>query len=190
MCRPLQSRSQSARLVECGTGTPAPHYLIDVHSTSSGITFTLTAQRDDQGTAWPTVSITHGTATITAPTLPTGLNHEPYPTWYARVYSIVPDASGSIALSVTYPEAHGTEQDGYGGWQPRDSPAWTWTISLPHWCKCDWDCDGFCTGSDMDAYTAAWELGDPSAEFNNDDFLNANDFDDFSAAWLAGCANP
>jgi hypothetical protein len=161
--------------------------VIDAHSTTSGITFTLTAQRDDQGTAWPTVSITHGTATITAPTLPTGLNHEPYPATYARVYTISPDASGAIALSVTYPEAHGTEQDGYGGWQPRVTAEWTQTISIPHFCPADYLCTGFVSGDSLDAFTRAWEAGNPNADFLQTGFVNGDSFDAFVLHWQNGC---
>lgn len=165
--------------------------MISPHSTTTGITFTATAQRDDRGDHWPTVSITKGTAVITAPTLPVGWHGEPYPTWYARVYTVVPDASGAISVRIEYPEAHGTQRVTinnveYSG--PVVYPAWTQVIDLPHWSPADFNADGFTNGDDYDSFSAAFDAGNPIADWNGDGWVNGDDYDSFSEAFEKGTA--
>ncbi len=51
----------------------------------------------------------------------------------------------------------------------------------------DFDCDGFVTGDDFDAFLAAFELGEGAADFNLDGFVTGEDFDAYVAAFEAGC---
>ncbi|GEM_PF-1554809 len=55
------------------------------------------------------------------------------------------------------------------------------------WCKSDFNGDGFVTGEDFDAYTAAFEAGLIIADFNCDGFVTGEDFDAFVVAFEAGC---
>lgn len=54
-------------------------------------------------------------------------------------------------------------------------------------CPADFDCNGFVTGEDFDAFVAAFELGDAAADYNLDGFVTGEDFDAFVAAFELGC---
>ena len=54
-------------------------------------------------------------------------------------------------------------------------------------CPADFNADGFATGDDFDEFTAAFEVGDPSADVNGDGFTTGDDFDYYTAHFDAGC---
>ncbi len=54
-------------------------------------------------------------------------------------------------------------------------------------CLSDFIADGFVTGDDFDAYTAAFEAGDPSADANGDGFVTGDDFDLYAEHFINGC---
>ncbi len=54
-------------------------------------------------------------------------------------------------------------------------------------CPTDFDCDGFVTGEDFDAFVAAFEEGNAAADFNLDGFVTGEDFDAYVAAFELGC---
>ncbi len=54
-------------------------------------------------------------------------------------------------------------------------------------CLVDFNCDGFATGEDFDAYVAAFEAGSISADFDGNGFVTGEDFDAFVAAFELGC---
>lgn len=58
----------------------------------------------------------------------------------------------------------------------------TWTI-----CPADFDCDGFVTGDDFDAYVALFEAGVLAADFDQDGFVTGDDFDLYVVRFESGC---
>lgn len=58
---------------------------------------------------------------------------------------------------------------------------------IVNYCDADFDGDGFVTGDDFDAYTAAFELGATAADFDGDGFVTGDDFDLFVLAFERGC---
>ena len=54
-------------------------------------------------------------------------------------------------------------------------------------CAADFDCDGFVSGLDYDAFVAAFESGSWLAEFDGDGLVTGIDFDLFVAAFESGC---
>ena len=54
-------------------------------------------------------------------------------------------------------------------------------------CPADFNCDGFVTGEDFDAYVAAFELDGIPADFDRNGFVTGEDFDAFVLAFEAGC---
>lgn len=61
-----------------------------------------------------------------------------------------------------------------------------WT-KCPSGCAPDFDCDGFATGDDFDAFVAAFVAGSSDADFDGGGFVNGDDFDDYASAFIAGC---
>ncbi|MBS0197770.1 MAG: M36 family metallopeptidase [Planctomycetes bacterium] len=53
-------------------------------------------------------------------------------------------------------------------------------------CFADFNQDGGVDGADVDAYFAAWELGQPDADVNQDGGVDGGDVGTFFAAWEAG----
>jgi hypothetical protein len=47
--------------------------------------------------------------------------------------------------------------------------------------------NGFVNGDDADAFYAAFDAGDPSADFDCNGFTNGDDADAFAVAFDAGC---
>ncbi len=65
----------------------------------------------------------------------------------------------------------------------------TYTVSVGECgavCPADFNQDGGIDGSDVDAYFAAWEIGDASADVNLDGGVDGSDIGTFFAAWEAG----
>lgn len=54
-------------------------------------------------------------------------------------------------------------------------------------CPADFDCDGFVSGDDFDAYVAQFELGNIAADFDHDGFVTGDDFDAYVIAFEGGC---
>lgn len=54
-------------------------------------------------------------------------------------------------------------------------------------CCADFDGDGFITGSDFDAFSTAYGIGDTTADFDADGFVTGIDFDQYVGAFEAGC---
>ena len=54
-------------------------------------------------------------------------------------------------------------------------------------CPADFDCDGFVTGDDYDAYRVVFIAGDSAADFDGDGFVTGDDFDGYVTAFVAGC---
>ncbi len=54
-------------------------------------------------------------------------------------------------------------------------------------CLGDFNCDGFVTGEDFDAYVGAFDAGDAAADFDRDGFVTGEDFDAFVSAFESGC---
>lgn len=54
-------------------------------------------------------------------------------------------------------------------------------------CGADYDCDGFVTGDDFDAYHEAFAAGIPDTDFDGDGFVTGDDFDAYVLAFEAGC---
>ncbi len=58
---------------------------------------------------------------------------------------------------------------------------------LPAPCPADFDDNTFVNGDDFDAFTAAFEVGDPTADFDANSFVNGDDADAFFERFVAGC---
>ena len=54
-------------------------------------------------------------------------------------------------------------------------------------CPADFDCDGFVTGDDFDAYVPEFINGDLAADFDGNGFVNGDDFDAYVLAFEGGC---
>jgi hypothetical protein len=54
-------------------------------------------------------------------------------------------------------------------------------------CPSDFDHNSFVNGDDADAFAAAFDLGDPSADVDGNGFTNGDDADYFAAHFDAGC---
>ena len=54
-------------------------------------------------------------------------------------------------------------------------------------CAANFNCDGFITFEDFDAFVGGFESGEAAADFNGDGFLTFEDFDVFVVAFEAGC---
>lgn len=61
-----------------------------------------------------------------------------------------------------------------------------WT-KCPSGCAPDFDCDGFATGDDFDAFVGAFAEGLIDADFDGNGFVNGDDFDGYVSAFVAGC---
>lgn len=54
-------------------------------------------------------------------------------------------------------------------------------------CPPDFDCDGFVSGQDFDAYVLAFEAGDLGADFDGDGFITGIDYDLYVQSFETGC---
>jgi len=54
-------------------------------------------------------------------------------------------------------------------------------------CSANFNCDGFITFEDFDAFVVGFESGTAAADFNGDGFLTFEDFDVFVTAFETGC---
>jgi len=54
-------------------------------------------------------------------------------------------------------------------------------------CVADYDCDGFVSGDDFDAFVADFVAGEGAADVDRNAFVNGDDFDVFAAGFVAGC---
>ncbi len=54
-------------------------------------------------------------------------------------------------------------------------------------CPADYDCNGFVTGDDFDAYVLDFVAGNDPADFNGDGFVTGDDYDAYVVAFEAGC---
>jgi hypothetical protein len=59
-------------------------------------------------------------------------------------------------------------------------------LTLGSACPADFNQDGGVDGSDIDAFFAAWELGEPAADVNQDGGVDGGDIGTFFAAWENG----
>lgn len=57
----------------------------------------------------------------------------------------------------------------------------------PAGCPADINADGGVDGSDIEAFFAAWERGEPGGDFNLDGGVDGADVEAFFVAWEAGC---
>jgi hypothetical protein len=63
----------------------------------------------------------------------------------------------------------------------------TSAAALVSLCNADLNCDGGVDGSDIDAFFALWEAGDPGADVNADGGVDGDDVGAFFMTWQAGC---
>jgi len=54
-------------------------------------------------------------------------------------------------------------------------------------CVSDFDCDGFVSGEDFDAFASSFEAGEGGADADGNGVVNGEDFDVFVGAFVAGC---
>jgi subtilisin family serine protease len=90
-----------------------------------------------------------------------------------------------ISFSVTTGNVYLIRVGGYFG----NSGAVHMTIGdpCPIGCIGDFNQDGGVDGSDVNAFFAAWEAGDASADVNQDGGVDGGDVNEFFAHWEAGC---
>ncbi len=64
---------------------------------------------------------------------------------------------------------------------------WSRLVSLRPPCPADITRDGGVDGSDVNAFFAAWETGEPSSDLNGDGAADGQDVQEFFSHWEAGC---
>jgi hypothetical protein len=64
---------------------------------------------------------------------------------------------------------------------------WSRLVSLRPPCLADITRDGGVDGSDVNAFFAAWEIGEASSDLNGDGAVDGQDVHEFFSHWEAGC---
>jgi hypothetical protein len=73
-------------------------------------------------------------------------------------------------------------------WNPNNNTGGqNFSLCLAVICIADFNCDGFTTGDDIDAFSADFDAGLITADVNGDGFMNGDDFDAYTYAFDAGC---
>ncbi len=100
------------------------------------------------------------------------------------VSDTVKTVAGAIALDGEILDPVNPASLPSGNGVPSGAAAFTFVVEP---CPADVNSDGYVNGEDFDEFVAAFEWGDPFADFDGNSFVNGVDFDGFVEAFVAGC---
>lgn len=95
--------------------------------------------------------------------------------------------SGSVFFDVPNVEVETIDFLVWGGYAYGNTPLVASISMASDRCLGDFNRDGGVDGSDVVAFFAAWEAGDPGADLNASGGIDGSDVETFFARWEAGC---